>query len=380
MDAFGLRLLRWYKRHGRRHLPWQQPRSAYRVWVSEVMLQQTQVQTVVPYFQRFMTRFPDPAALAAAELDAVLNLWSGLGYYARARHLHAAARRICEAHGGVLPRTADALMALPGIGRSTAAAILALTEGRREAILDGNVKRVLARYHAIPGWPGHAAVADELWRLAERHTPARRVADYTQAIMDLGATLCTRRAPGCGRCPVRADCTAYRGGCVEAYPAPRPARTLPERETQVLMACNAAGEVLLERRAPAGIWGGLWSFPECEPGAAPERHALDALDCQTIAMERWPRLRHSFTHYTLVIAPVLLRVAEAGSRVMEHKDRLWYKGPDGGAALGMPAPVLKLLQRLSNRIEELNHSHDTPRPMRQARQRGRGPRRPTLPR
>ena len=261
-DPFSTQLLAWFARHGRKDLPWQSDPSPYRVWVSEIMLQQTQVATVIPYYQTFMTRFPDVRRLAAAPLDEVLHLWSGLGYYARARNLHRAASLICSEHQGDVPSDLAALEALPGIGRSTAGAILALSAGQRHPILDGNVKRVLSRVYRVEGWYGHGEVARQLWELAERHTPKTQVAAYTQAIMDLGATLCTRGKPACARCPLQDQCAAYRDDCVGAYPASRPRRTLPVRESRVLLLCNAAGEVLLQRRPPVGIWGGLWSFPE----------------------------------------------------------------------------------------------------------------------
>ncbi len=258
---FSAALLDWYDHHGRRDLPWQSEPTPYRVWVSEIMLQQTQVSTVIPYYRRFMQSFPDVAALAAAGQDQVLHHWSGLGYYARARHLHAAAQRVVQS-GGAFPDTLEAVMALPGVGRSTAGAILALACAQRHPILDGNVKRVLARFHAVDGWPGQATVQKRLWQLAEMYTPHARVAHYTQAIMDLGATLCTRGRPDCGQCPVRSGCAAHGSSRQADYPAPRPARILPVRTVTMLLLGNQASELLLERRPPTGIWGGLWSFPE----------------------------------------------------------------------------------------------------------------------
>ncbi|MDX1605378.1 MAG: A/G-specific adenine glycosylase, partial [Candidatus Competibacterales bacterium] len=300
-DSFAGRVLAWFDRHGRRSLPWQQQPTPYRVWISEIMLQQTQVATVIPYYQRFMARFPVPAALAVAPLDEVLAHWSGLGYYARARNLHRAAREIRENHGGELPETLDALAALPGIGRSTAGAVLALSRGQRHPILDGNVKRVLARYHAVPGWPGRTAVQRELWALAEHHTPAGRVADYTQAMMDLGALVCTRRRPRCRTCPLAADCAAHTGGREHEFPAPRPRKALPVRRTRMLLLRTPQAEILLERRPPNGIWGGLWSLPECPPEAkiadwCAQHHDLTVLDQQP-----WAELQHAFTHFRLVI-------------------------------------------------------------------------------
>lgn len=240
---FAARLLRWYDRHGRKDLPWQRARTPYTVWVSEVMLQQTQVATVIPYFERFMARFPDVRTLADAPLDAVLAHWSGLGYYSRARNLHRAAQQIRDRHGGVFPEDMDAIAALPGIGRSTAGAILAQALGQRHAILDGNVKRVLTRHRAIAGWPGQSAVERRLWEIAEAETPHARVADYTQAIMDLGAMVCTRARPRCGACPVADDCAARAAGTVSRYPAPKPRKTLPVRQTRMLLVTNGEGEV-----------------------------------------------------------------------------------------------------------------------------------------
>ena len=269
MRPFAERLLAWFADHGRHDLPWQRDPSPYGVWVSEIMLQQTQVATVIPYYERFMARFPDLAALAEAPLDEVLAHWSGLGYYARARNLHRAARQAMAEHGGRLPETIDALQALPGIGRSTAGAILSLALGQRHPILDGNVKRVLARHAAVAGWPGKAAVQRTLWELAEARTPRRRVADYNQAMMDLGATLCTRARPACERCPVAADCRAREQGLQTDYPGPRPRRELPERQVQMLLVRDPQGRVLLERRPPQGVWGGLWCLPELATEADP---------------------------------------------------------------------------------------------------------------
>jgi len=255
-------LLAWFDTHGRHDLPWQHPRTPYRVWISEIMLQQTQVSTVVPYFERFLQRFPDVHSLAAAAQDDVLALWSGLGYYARARNLHRAAQHIVERHDGKFPTTLEAWLALPGIGRSTAGAILAQAFEQRQPILDGNVRRVLARYHAIDGWPGDRAVQDQLWKRAEAATPHRRIADYTQAIMDLGATVCTR-TPRCNQCPLSTGCGAHRLGRTADFPGRRPRKTLPVRLTAMLVLRDENGRILLVRRPPTGIWGGLWSLPEC---------------------------------------------------------------------------------------------------------------------
>jgi A/G-specific adenine glycosylase len=343
---FSRAVLDWFARHGRNDLPWQQARTPYRVWVSEIMLQQTRVATVIPYYRRFMERFPDVAALAAAGIDQVLHHWSGLGYYARARHLHAAAQEVVSRHGGVFPGDLEALQALPGIGRSTAGAILALATGQRHPILDGNVKRVLARYHAVAGWPGSSAVQQRLWELADRHTPATRVDEYTQAIMDLGATVCTRTHPDCVHCPVQAGCAARRAGRTADFPGARPARSLPVRQVTMLMLRNAAQEVLLVRRPPAGIWGGLWGFPECTADAALEDWARQTLGVVPRVLEHWPVLRHTFSHFHLDITPVLARAGGRPRRVMETDGWVWYNVHQAGE-LGFAAPVRQLLTRLA---------------------------------
>ncbi|RMG28600.1 MAG: adenine DNA glycosylase [Gammaproteobacteria bacterium] len=343
-EAFAARLLAWYDRHGRHDLPWQHPRDPYRIWVAEIMLQQTRVETVIPYFERFLARFPDVQALAAASEDEVLGLWSGLGYYARARNLHRAARRIQEVHGGEMPRALEPLMALPGIGRSTAGAILAQAFDARHPILDGNVKRVLARHRAIDGWPGEAQVARRLWSLAEALTPRQRVADYTQAIMDLGATLCTRSRPGCTACPVQEDCRARASGDPLRWPQPRPRRVLPVRKTCFVL-LRRGEEVLLERRPSPGLWGGLWCFPQ-QPDPAAARAWL-AAHLGLVGGRMLPPFRHSFTHFRLEITPLLCEVPEnRRSRTMEGRDRVWYNVRSSPAMRGVPAPVRRLLDSL----------------------------------
>lgn len=348
--AFSERLLAWFDRAGRHDLPWQHPADPYRIWVSEVMLQQTQVVTVVPYFRRFMARFPGPAALAAAPVDDVLSEWAGLGYYARARNLHAAAVRMREEHAGEVPADFDALLALPGIGRSTAGAILAQAFGQRHAILDGNVKRVLARYHAVSGWPGRAAVARRLWELSESHTPVQRVADYTQAVMDLGATVCLRSRPLCVVCPLSTDCAAHVHGLESRYPEPRPRRQRPLRRTRMLLLEDGAGRIMLERRPLNGIWGGLWSLPEVAAEADVESWCRDNLGLAVRALEQGPLLRHGFTHFELEIVPERARVHGASHSVMEGGGHLWYK-PGGENKAGVPAPVRRLLRQTTSRRE-----------------------------
>jgi A/G-specific adenine glycosylase len=337
---FAESLLHWYDRHGRKDLPWQEPRTPYRVWISEIMLQQTQVTTVIPYYVRFMQRFPDIKTLADASLDAVLQHWSGLGYYARARNLHKTAIVIRDQHGGEFPDNFETVLALPGIGRSTAGAILAQSHGQRYAILDGNVKRVLARYCAVDGWPGAPAVQAQLWEKAEAFTPATRVADYTQAIMDLGATLCTRSKPACSLCPLQSGCEALRTQRTQALPARKPAKDKPVRSTQVLLLTDSKQSFLLERRPPAGIWGGLLSFPELEIGADPQLWARDTLG-EIEILESWQPLRHTFSHFHLDMLPVVARL-KASSRIMESGRWVWF---DPNATIGgLAAPVEKLMQ------------------------------------
>ncbi len=340
MNAFAERLLAWFDRHGRQDLPWQHPRTPYRVWVSEIMLQQTRVETVVPYFLRFMEQFPDVQSLAAAPQDAVLHQWSGLGYYARARNLHRAAQVVVEEHGGVFPVEREGLEQLPGIGRSTAAAIVAQAHDVPEAILDGNAKRVLARHAAIHGWPGSTAVQRELWAEAEARTPATRCADYTQAIMDLGALLCSRSRPACEACPVHADCGAAQQGLTGTLPSPRPRRDLPTRTRWA--ACLQAPEgIALIQREQDGIWGGLYSLPEAETAEALEDWVL----------VQWPGaapsgadhgLQHSFSHYRLDlrIRPFDLPAGACG--IMEGNRVIWYK-PGTSRAVGIPAPIQRYL-------------------------------------
>jgi A/G-specific adenine glycosylase len=348
---FSASVLNWHAENGRHNLPWQVDRTPYRVWVSEIMLQQTQVATTIPYYARFIARFPDVQSLAAAPPDEVLHHWSGLGYYARARNLHAAARTICDRHAGAFPLTFDAVAELPGIGRSTAGAILALSTGQRHAILDGNVKRVLARFHGIDGWPGQAAVERELWQRAEQHTPHRRVADYTQAIMDLGATLCTARKPRCGDCPVRTGCVALAEDRVAQLPAPRPTRALPLNRCRMLVLLNGHGEVLLERRPPSGIWGGLWSFPESPWGRSWKQWCVEELRLAPKSARKLGVIRHTFSHFHLDIHPMLAHVDLDGRRVMAADRWVWYNTASNDRR-GLPAPVMRLLDQLPPRTKD----------------------------
>ncbi|MFZ5574365.1 MAG: A/G-specific adenine glycosylase [Pseudomonadota bacterium] len=345
MSSFASRIVRWQRRHGRHGLPWQAggtgTRDPYRVWVSEIMLQQTQVATVIPYFERFVARFPTLASLAAADENEVLALWSGLGYYSRARNLHAAARQVLDHHGGRLPADPATLARLPGIGRSTAAAIAALAFGHRAAILDGNVKRVLARHAGVAGWAGDGRVEAELWRLADARLPTRGIESYTQGMMDLGAQVCTRGQPDCHACPVNADCIAYTQGRTAELPTPRPRKILPEREVQMLLLIDR-GELLLEKRPPRGIWGGLWSLPELDAGADPLRHCREQLGVSVRTQAVLPRLSHGFTHFRLHIQPVRIDLAPRPATLPGH---IWLPPADAlGAAL--PAPVRRLVAQL----------------------------------
>ncbi|MBS0580115.1 MAG: A/G-specific adenine glycosylase [Proteobacteria bacterium] len=336
-------LLAWAAHSGRHDLPWQRQRTPYRVWISEVMLQQTQVATVVPYFERFMARFPDVAALAAAPLDEVLHLWSGLGYYARARNLQRAAQRLRDEHGGEFPRDFAAVAALPGIGRSTAGAILALSRDERFAILDGNARRVLARYFAVDGPVGDAAVQKVLWALAERCTPADGVAAYTQAIMDLGATVCVRTRPLCAACPLAAGCRARAAGRQQELPAARRARARRQRQVYMVVALRDSGEVLLERRPERGIWGGLWCLPQFASESEAVSFIGTTLDSHC-APQPLATIAHAFTHFDLAISPLLVHAA-ASSHVGDGA-ALWYniRTP---VRIGLPAPISALLSQLA---------------------------------
>jgi A/G-specific adenine glycosylase len=308
------------------------------------MLQQTQVATVERYYDRFMAGFPDVGALADASADAVLHAWSGLGYYSRARNLHRAAQRVRDEHDGEVPTTFEALAALPGIGRSTAGAILALATGQRFPILDGNVKRVLARVHRIEGSPADARVLKAMWRLAEENTPAERAGAYTQAIMDLGATLCTRHKPACPRCPLAARCEARAAGVAESLPAPKPKRVRPRRATVVMLLRHGASRVLLEKRPDAGIWGGLWGLPEVASPDEVPGWCAQAFGSTPARLTVRPVLRHGFTHFDLDMTPVEVEVTP-GERAAEGERWMWY---DLGAParVGLAAPVAKLLRGL----------------------------------
>jgi len=341
---FSKSVLIWFDRYGRKHLPWQQDINPYRVWLSEIMLQQTQVTTVIPYFERFIKKFPNVKSLAQAPIDEVLHLWTGLGYYARARNLHKCAKAVVDNHDGEFPSNVDELAELPGIGRSTAGAIASIAYKKPAAILDGNVKRVLARYFAVDGWPGSLGVANQLWQLAEELNPKKRPDHYTQAMMDLGATICTRSKPACDACPLREGCVAYAQGNIQAYPGKKPKKELPEKSVQLLMLRNKAGDFLLQQRPSSGIWGGLWSFPEIDADTNAQEYVQDKIG-EIADVETWNAWRHTFSHYHLDITPVLIQLIKSPKAIGEAKIH-WYN-PQQPDALGLAAPVKKLLDKLA---------------------------------
>ena len=341
---FSQAVLNWYDQHGRKHLPWQQDITPYKVWISEVMLQQTQVATVIPYFERFMQEFPTVHDLANAEQDKVLHLWTGLGYYARARNLHACAKRVSTDFAGKFPKSVDGLVELPGIGRSTAGAIASISMGINAAILDGNVKRVLCRYYAVEGWPGTGAVQKQLWEIAERLTPAERCNHYTQAMMDMGATLCTRSKPQCGICPLAPTCIANQQGNPKDYPNSKPKKDKPEKFVQLIMLQDPSGYILLEQRQQQGIWGGLWSFPELPMEEDAMQHSQTRFGDAAAEQEIWPVFRHTFSHYHLHIQPVLIQLSKKPTTIGETNQH-WYN-PAEPSELGLAAPVKNLLTKL----------------------------------
>lgn len=342
---FAKRILRWFDQHGRHNLPWQKKQSPYRVWVSEIMLQQTQVTTVIPYYQRFMKRFPSLKALALADVDDVLAHWSGLGYYARARNLHRTAQIIHTDYRGRFPKKIEGLTALPGIGRSTAGAILSLSMDIPAAILDGNVKRVLTRYHAIEGWTGEKNTLNALWELTEKLTPQTRCGDYNQAMMDLGATLCTRRQPQCMRCPLKTGCQARASERQHDFPTPRKALKQTEKSTFMLLIQDSEGAIFLEKRPSQGIWGGLWSFPECKTKKELAEYCQKHLRCNIVEQQHWPLRHHQFSHFRLAIYPIFIKVKGQQQKNMASAKQIWYKKANklpGGVA----APVTQLLAAL----------------------------------
>ena len=343
-NSFAGRLLKWAEQYGRTGLPWQNRPTPYRVWVSEIMLQQTRVETVIPYFQKFIKRFSSIKALADAPQDEVLHYWSGLGYYARARNLHKAARQIRDRHGGRFPADIEDVLALPGIGRSTAAAILSLSKNQKHTILDGNVKRVLARHQAIAGWPGNAGVEKTLWGIARQLTPNKNNAAYTQAMMDLGATVCTRKNPQCGLCPVNQNCLARNSGRQHQLPDPRPGRAMPTRNTVMLAISSKRAGLLMQRRPGHGLWGGLWSFPEFATEKKALAWCVRTFQREPESQQLLPVIAHTFSHYKLFIRPVAVRYKTPIHWVMEGDDWVWYK--HGSSQAGLAAPVNQLIKQL----------------------------------
>lgn len=346
---FSSRLIAWQKQFGRHDLPWQNTTDPYAIWISEIMLQQTQVSAVIGYYSRFMQRFPTIAALANASQDEVLQYWSGLGYYSRARNLHNAAQTIMDEHDGIFPQDFDTIQTLPGIGRSTAAAIASFAFGQSQTILDGNVKRVLTRYFAIEGWPGIPKIEKQLWSLAEKLLPQDDMQAYTQGLMDLGATLCSRSRPQCPRCPLMQNCEAFRQQRVNQLPTPKPRKTTPEKHTTMLI-LRHGDHVMLEKRPPSGIWGGLWSFPELEPSGDIIHHDYTAIALQRFGVtaqpeQALPELSHAFTHFKLHITPQPLQVLKQQPGAAEP-GLIWLSVEDAlGAAI--PTPIRKILLSIS---------------------------------
>lgn len=348
-ELFQQKILSWFDLNGRKNLPWQQNISPYRVWLSEVMLQQTQVTTVIPYFNQFIEEFHDIHKLANAPIDSVLHLWSGLGYYARARNLHKTAIIISK-QGGEFPNELNSLMLLPGIGRSTAGAISSIAFNKSQPILDGNVRRVLARFYAISGWTGNTKISNELWQISSRYTPELRVAEYTQAMMDLGATICVRSKPKCEECPISSTCLARLENKTSELPTPKPKKPLPVKNIIFLMLQNNQGQLLLEQRPSVGIWGGLWSFPEYTSLTAIQSWALENnIPIQSI--NQLNEQRHTFSHYHLDYTPIIIKTENPINIVMEANQSVWYKS-DQLISLGLPAPIKRLLQ---NQYKEDNH-------------------------
>lgn len=346
-SAFSTAVLEWFEQHGRKDLPWQKNINPYRVWVSEIMLQQTQVSTVMDYFQRFMQALPTVQQLASASEDEVLHLWTGLGYYTRARNLHKASKIIVQHYAGKFPRSVEELSALPGIGRSTAGAIASISMGIRAPILDGNVKRVLTRYKAIRGYPGTTQNTQKLWLLADKLTPDHQVNHYTQAMMDLGATLCTRSKPSCLLCPIQKGCQAHLLGTPTAFPEPKPRKTLPERERLMLLIADQNNQLLLYKRPSTGLWGGLWSFPEFED----KQQLHDFLQQHQLTIENQTQLNsisHTFSHFQLHLEPWLLRTSQQQHGIAEG-NWVWYNLADA-PKLGLAAPVKKLLKTATQRL------------------------------
>ena len=345
MLPFSHRIIHWQKEHGRAHLPWQ-THDPYRIWLSEIMLQQTQVNTVIPYYTRFIATFPDVQSLAAASLDDVLSHWSGLGYYSRARNLHRAAQMVMKTYQGHFPSTQATLLTLPGIGRSTAAAIAAFAFKERTAILDGNVKRVLTRYQGIFGVTQNKKIEDTLWRLAENLLPekAEDMVAYTQGMMDLGSLICTRSKPLCPLCPLKQDCYAFAHHAQALLPSKNPKKTLPSRDTIVLIIRDSQGQILLQQRPSTGVWPGLWSLPEVATTLKAENYCRDTLQLFPVRLlASLPEFIHTFTHYRLTITPQPIEVLSAIAKLPTGYQWVTI---DQVFSLGLPAPIRRLLSAL----------------------------------
>jgi A/G-specific adenine glycosylase len=352
MSDFASRLITWQKMHGRHDLPWQNTSDPYAIWVSEIMLQQTQVSSVIGYYRKFMQRFPNIASLALATQEDVLQHWSGLGYYSRARNLHHAATIIMEQYHGEFPQDFAIIQTLPGIGRSTAAAIASFAFNQIQTILDGNVKRVLARHFLVKGWPSSPKVEKDLWRLAEELLPEQDMVAYTQGLMDLGATLCSRSKPQCSNCPLMKTCAAYQHNRVTELPTPKPRKVIPEKFTTMLI-LQHGDEVLLEKRPPAGIWGGLWSFPETDVKLGFETIILNQFAMIAETSQPLPALSHAFTHFKLHIQPQPMQVLTVSPNICEPK-YVWLSIDDAiGAAI--PTPIRKILHSLL-KIQDIKKS------------------------
>ena len=345
ISLFQKKILTWFDQHGRKTLPWQYDKTPYRVWVSEIMLQQTQVSTVIGYFERFLQHFPTVESLANANLDDVLHLWTGLGYYSRARNLHLSAKKIANEFNGKFPDTLDELQTLPGIGRSTAGAILAIAFQKKATILDGNVKRVLTRFLGITEWSGEKSILEKLWDTAEKLTPQTRVDDYTQAMMDLGATLCIRGKPQCLQCPLEKMCVARELNIEKNLPAAKPKKSLPIKQATLLI-LQDQHKILLQKRPPAGIWGGLWSLPELNGWITENDIAIFCkrqfkLSAQKITLNK--TFRHTFSHYHLDILPVLIETKHKPTTIMDSNQHIWYN-LQSSPRIGLPAPIKKILE------------------------------------
>jgi len=354
-NSFTANILKWFDQFGRKSLPWQKSQHPYSIWISEIMLQQTQVATVIPYYERFMASFPDVVTLAKAEQDDVLHHWTGLGYYARARNLHKAAKIITEEHAGLFPEDIDALIDLPGIGRSTAGAILSFSTEQRHPILDGNVKRVLCRYFGVEGWPGKVSVQSELWELADQCTPNSRIANYTQAIMDFGATQCKRSSPDCANCPLAKSCFAFSHELTKELPTKKPKKVTPIKKSVFLVIENNKGETLLIKRPPVGIWGGLWCMPEIsyEELMPSNEHMIEwvnhnlGLMADTFDSESFTEgdsFRHTFSHFHHEVTTVKIKLSNDSSMQLNDLDNhIWFNAANN-LQIGLAAPIKKLLR------------------------------------